>query len=256
MNTAFYYCRKAVEILPLNTCIRIFKRTSILIFLLLSTELVGAASLCTGYFSFYLKNYNQLSETVYQRLLIIDSWTGKPKSVYFSKKNELPDRLSSYQHIAEVRFTYEMLNDPLSFKFFIRDVMSDANDSLSLWGSKREALIAQLEIILIEEGFNFVSEGRLLVSNQFYEHIKQRSIVREGPDLANNAHGRDSHLIQLAYIATRFRRAYGRGAFLAFYKYMGKEYVIWAELFDSPGTDHLGNPSIIKSVVSETIGLE
>jgi len=137
---------------------------------------------------------------------------------------------------------------PESFRDFLIELITKAIPSKVSEGlPSRSHLLAFLKSELARSGYNFESVDYLLTNRDFYSLMSRGTIILESdPHLLSNGHGHDSHLIQIAYINRIIDQQFGTGTFIRFYRYMGeKDRHLWADLFDNPSVDHLGNPSVI-----------
>jgi hypothetical protein len=237
---------KARQFKQLNNKNKHFLNVAVLLFVFF----IGAASYsqtCPELFKVE-PIFSDRIELVYKKLTSKSSWGDNSMSTYFNSKDFFPKELThgfNKRQIEEAEFAYVKLNDPLSFKNFLYDLLSECKKIDANLNPSRETLLKVINSWLVQEGFTTESAG-FLPNNVFHERMTKGIITLESePSFLQNGHGHDTHLIQLAYISREFNKKFGKGSALEFYKFMGIKYYLWGQIFDSPSTDHLGNPSVL-----------
>lgn len=196
-------------------------------------------------------NPHVIVEEIYQKLISISTWGDDPSPNYFNNRGRGPRDAASSKpdHQKYVTFIFDRLNDPQKFRNFLDRLLDEAGVSAGL--PTREKFLEVMRKRLQHQGFK-VEIHKFLNNRAFYKLIGEGIVIEEtDPVFSQNFHGFDSHLVQMAYIAGEMETEYGPGQALAFYKFMGQhDYWLWASLFDSPSTDHLGNPSIMARAIA------
>jgi len=188
-------------------------------------------------------------DQVYKEMTRIDSWANTP-ALFTNRyrQNDIYVSDANYKKIEE--FIYDKLNDPVAFRDFLTELIKFSGETHSDKLPTRQAMVSVLKARLLEKGFRFES-ARSLIPREFYRRMSLGIIIEESDSgLLENGHGHDTHIIQLGYISNLVDRQFGAGTMIAFYKFVGaKDYFIWANLFDNPSVDHLGNPRNISSLL-------
>lgn len=190
----------------------------------------------------------QIADNVYEVLTSTSKWEGAEYSSFFQNKDQFPEdlRITDVDVLDKAKFIYSRFNDANAFRDFIFRAQLEAEQTSVSWPSRKKFMDVLMRW-LRAKGFIVKLEKKTFSPQEFSKLIGQ-GIVLDDLGLRDDfyGHGRDSHLMQIAYIADQVDAHYGAGAMLEFYKLMGTSSYepVWNRLFDSPGSEHLGHPMI------------
>lgn len=219
---------------------------------------------CSHFFKEIELNSKQIDDAIFKKLIEqmpVPGFEGSNFTipVYFGRRDQFPIKPNQLLNQdpnfrRDLQLIYSHLNNPAAFSYYIgkiileikKSIPSDTVHAVDLG----KYVLAEMKKQLLEEGFTFESVSEILAREVFLAHLKEGHILLEGDQLSYNTHGRDSHIIQLAYITYMTKVVYGSGKFLNIYKLLGTEGVAWELIFDHTNSDHLGNPSIIHQILS------